>query len=93
VPGAAQPKPKCEKLWTLAGASVGFGLAAAVCMACANYVINEWLDRESDKFHPTKSKRSAVQKVLRREIVLLEWAARQVATVAMLLVAPICPAN
>jgi 4-hydroxybenzoate polyprenyltransferase len=57
------------------GTSVGLGLAAAVCVASANYVINEWLDRESDKFHPTKSKRSAVQKVLRREIVLLEWAA------------------
>ena len=52
-----------------------FGLVAAVCVASANYVINEWLDRESDKFHPTKSQRSAVQKVLRREIVLLEWAA------------------
>jgi 4-hydroxybenzoate polyprenyltransferase len=51
------------------------GLVAAVCVASANYSINEWLDRESDKFHPTKSQRAAVQKVLRKEIVLLEWAA------------------
>ena len=57
------------------GLAIGLGLAAAICIASANYVLNEWLDRESDKFHPTKSKRSAVQKVLRREIVLLEWAA------------------
>jgi 4-hydroxybenzoate polyprenyltransferase len=57
------------------GVSIGFGLTAAICVACANYVINEWLDREFDKLHPTKSKRPAVQKVLRREIVLLEWAA------------------
>src|SRR5262249_1355643 len=57
------------------GFAVGFGLIATVCVASANYVINEWLDRESDKFHPTKSGRSAVQKILRREIVLLEWAA------------------
>ena len=47
------------------GISFGFGLAAAVCVASANYIINEWLDRESDKFHPMKSKRSAVQRVLR----------------------------
>src|SRR5262249_1901896 len=57
------------------GISVGLGLAAAVCVASANYVVNEWLDRGSDKFHPTKSKRSAVQKVLRRDIILLERAA------------------
>ena len=57
------------------GISVRFGLIAAVCVASANYVINEWLDREFDKFHPTKSGRSAVQKVLRADIVLLEWAA------------------
>jgi 4-hydroxybenzoate polyprenyltransferase len=54
--------------------SIGLGLVAAVCVASANYVVNEWLDRESDKLHPTKSTRSAVQKILRREIVLLEWA-------------------
>ena len=57
------------------GISFGFGLAAAVCVASANYIINEWLDRESDKFHPTKSKRSAVQRVLRGDVILLEWAA------------------
>jgi 4-hydroxybenzoate polyprenyltransferase len=57
------------------GVSIGFGLVAAICVASANYVINEWLDRESDEFHPTKSQRSPVQKFLRRDIVLLEWAA------------------
>ena len=57
------------------GISVGLGLVAAICVASANYVINEWLDRDFDKFHPTKSQRSAVQKQLRRNIVLLEWVA------------------
>jgi 4-hydroxybenzoate polyprenyltransferase len=57
------------------GISVGLGLIAAVCVASANYVINEWLDRNFDKFHPTKSQRSAVQKQLRRNIILLEWVA------------------
>lgn len=56
------------------GISIGFGLGAAVFVASANYVINEWLDRDSDSFHPTKSGRSAVQKILRKELVLLEWA-------------------
>jgi 4-hydroxybenzoate polyprenyltransferase len=49
------------------------GLAAAICIASANYVINEWLDRDFDKFHPTKSRRSAVQRQLAKPIVLAEW--------------------
>ncbi|MGA2399445.1 MAG: UbiA family prenyltransferase [Steroidobacteraceae bacterium] len=49
------------------------GLAAAICIASANYVINEWLDREFDKFHPTKSDRSAVRRELTRSFVMLEW--------------------
>jgi 4-hydroxybenzoate polyprenyltransferase len=53
--------------------SVAFGLITAICVASANYVINEWLDRDFDKFHPTKSGRTAVQKELSRTIVLLEW--------------------
>jgi 4-hydroxybenzoate polyprenyltransferase len=57
------------------GVSVGLGLTAAICIASANYVINEWLDRDFDKFHPTKVRRSAVQNQLERNIVLIEWAA------------------
>lgn len=56
------------------GLAVAGGFGAAVCIASANYVINEWLDRHFDKFHPTKSKRAAVRKTLKREYVLLEWA-------------------
>src|SRR5262245_59783861 len=41
-------------------ASVCLGLIVAISVASANYVINEWLDRDFDKFHPTKSQRSAV---------------------------------
>lgn len=54
-------------------ASICFGLITAVCVASANYVINEWLDRDFDKFHPRKSQRSSVRRELRGEIVLLEW--------------------
>jgi 4-hydroxybenzoate polyprenyltransferase len=55
--------------------SVGLGLAAVLFVASANYVINEWLDRDFDRFHPTKAARTAVQRELRGEIVLLEWGA------------------
>lgn len=51
------------------------GLIAAVCIASANYVINEYLDREFDKYHPTKSRRRAVERALRGSLVKLEWVA------------------
>lgn len=54
---------------------VGLGFVTAICIASANYVINEWLDRDFDKHHPTKSVRCAVQRVMNGKIVLVEWAA------------------
>lgn len=54
---------------------IALGLLTAVCIASANYVINEWLDRDFDKYHPTKSSRSAVQRELSKPIVLLQWTA------------------
>lgn len=53
--------------------SAVLGLLATVCVASANYAINEWLDRDFDRFHPTKSQRCGVQRELRSEIVVLEW--------------------
>ena len=55
--------------------SMSLGMVAAVCVASANYVINEYLDRDSDRFHPVKSQRSAVQTALRGDLVWLEWLA------------------
>lgn len=55
--------------------SVVLGFTTAICIASANYTINEWLDRDFDKYHPRKSQRSAVQKDLRGCLVLLEWLA------------------
>jgi 4-hydroxybenzoate polyprenyltransferase len=55
--------------------NVLLGLAAAICIASANYVINEYLDRDFDRFHPTKSSRAAVQKHLAGPIVAAEWMA------------------
>lgn len=48
--------------------SVGW---TSVCLlASANYVINEWLDRHFDRFHPIKKDRAAVQKTLNRNVVI-----------------------
>jgi 4-hydroxybenzoate polyprenyltransferase len=56
------------------GVSVALGLITAICVASANYVINnEWLDWDFDKFHPTKSRRPALQKQLGGNIILHEW--------------------
>ncbi len=55
--------------------SVLVGFAAAVFVASANYVINEWLDREFDRFHPEKSQRAAVQRTMSGQIVMLEYLA------------------
>ena len=42
-------------------------------IASANYVINEWLDREYDAFHPVKSKRTAVHHALSPTLVYAEY--------------------
>jgi len=52
---------------------VVLGLVVAVCIASANYVINEYLDREFDKYHPTKSRRRAVERDLRGGVVAMQW--------------------
>src|SRR5258705_6066012 len=51
--------------------SITLGLIAAICIASANYVINEWFDREIDKFHPTKSERTAVKTQISGTIIIL----------------------
>lgn len=51
------------------------GLVTAVAIASANYVINEYLDRDFDRFHPTKSRRRAVQFELRGSLIFFEWLA------------------
>ena len=50
------------------------GAIVAVLIASANYVINEWLDREFDALHPKKSKRTAVQVQLDGTVVWILWA-------------------
>lgn len=51
------------------------GALVAVSIASANYVINEWLDRDFDALHPTKSMRTAVKAQLDGSVVWALWAA------------------
>lgn len=55
------------------GTRLLFGFASAACLASANYVLNEWLDRTSDAHHPEKSGRPAVAKDLSPGLVALEY--------------------
>ena len=47
--------PAFELLWPLI-----LGMAATCLVSSANYTINEWLDREFDRFHPKKQSRPSV---------------------------------
>jgi len=58
----------------LVGALLSTGLVAS-----ANYVVNEWLDAETDRFHPAKRDRPAVQGGLSAPLVALEYAVLLVA--------------
>lgn len=51
------------------------GGVSAVMLASANYVINEWLDREFDAHHPTKSQRIAVRRHLDARMIYAEYLA------------------
>lgn len=45
------------------------------CLACsANYVLNEWMDAQTDSFHPSKRFRPSVGGGLRRPLVYAEYA-------------------
>lgn len=50
------------------------GFFATCFIASANYVINEWLDAEFDKYHPTKKHRPVVSRNMKFSLVMLEYA-------------------
>lgn len=50
------------------------GIISTCLIASANYVINEYLDVEFDKFHPLKKKRSLVVTQVNPKLVYLEYA-------------------
>jgi len=67
--------------------SIIVGFASAITIASANYVLNEWLDREYDAHHPSKQARAAVQCSLSPFVVYLEYVA--FAVIGLLLAWPL----
>ncbi len=59
------------------------GFVATCLIASANYVINEWLDAEFDKFHPTKKHRSVVTEDVKGSVVWVLWAVLSVLGLAL----------
>lgn len=54
------------------------GILATSLIASANYVINEYLDAEFDKFHPIKKKRPLVEESVKGSIIWILWFALSV---------------
>jgi 4-hydroxybenzoate polyprenyltransferase len=50
------------------------GMASVCLVASANYVINEWLDRDFDRHHPSKRLRPSVSGQIRGSYVAVEYA-------------------
>jgi 4-hydroxybenzoate polyprenyltransferase len=52
---------------------IALGFLATCCIASANYVVNEWLDAEFDRFHPVKKSRAAVSGGMDVKFVAVEY--------------------
>ena len=59
------------------------GFIATCMIASANYVINEWLDAEFDKYHPTKKYRPVVSENMKFSLVMLEYVLLAVVGIAL----------
>ncbi len=82
VPGSVAALLLTHKsLADLSGMGAGFllGFVSTCLIASANYSINEWLDAEFDRFHPTKKNRTAVTEGLKGGIVWALWGVLSVA--------------
>ena len=74
--------------WVLTGSPIEpvmvlTGFASACLLASANYVLNEWLDANHDRHHPTKGARPAAMGRLPAAVVYVEYLALAVAGLAL----------
>lgn len=60
--------------WGVFALKLVAGFFATCFIASANYVINEWLDAEFDKYHPTKKNRPVVSQNMKFSLVMAEYA-------------------
>jgi len=59
------------------------GLFSAICVVSANYIINEYLDANFDKYHPLKKTRTSVIRVVNPTVVMLLYT--MLATIGLLI--------
>jgi 4-hydroxybenzoate polyprenyltransferase len=59
--------------------TLSLALLSACLISSANYTINEWIDRHSDRFHPLKKLRPCVHANLQGSVVYLQYVALIVA--------------
>ena len=59
------------------------GLISVCLVASANYVINEWLDAEFDRFHPVKKHRPSVVGNMKASLVYTEYCILSVAGISL----------
>jgi 4-hydroxybenzoate polyprenyltransferase len=64
-------KTRLDAMLTL---RIALGLLATCFIASANYVVNEWLDAEFDRFHPVKKNRAVVSGGMSAGWVATEYA-------------------
>ncbi len=62
------------------------GLISVCLVASANYVINEWLDAEFDRFHPVKKNRPSVTGNVKASLVYTEYCILSVAGIGLALI-------
>ncbi len=62
------------------------GLVSTCFIASANYVINEWLDADFDKFHPVKKNRPSVVGNMKKSFVCTEYVILIIAGIGLALV-------
>jgi len=72
-------EPMTFRVWV----HLAIGFIATCLIASADYVINEWLDAEFDRHHPTKSQRPAVAGGMNVNYVMAEYLVLSLAGVAL----------
>ncbi len=73
LPGAALAVILVDVSLSMAVVPTLIGLLSVCLIASANYVLNEWLDRESDRHHPLKQSRPSVLGNVRARFVYIEY--------------------
>jgi 4-hydroxybenzoate polyprenyltransferase len=73
LPGLVIAVMLSEFSWSQVLLNLLIGFASTCLIASANYVINEWLDTETDKFHPEKKARPFVKHNMKISVIIVEY--------------------